>query len=1580
MRLRPILLVALLILTPMSQFVDVGTATGGRSIACTGTVCLNEALPNPNGDDTDTWPNGEWMEIYNSGSTAVNVLNWELENKVGKKLSFDSTSIVGYEAGNSSTWTIQPGDYMVIARNGTPTSVFYLTNTYDKIDLLDSFGNRVDQASWNGTQASGVSLEEDSTNSTADWVATNTPTPGLVNSASTGSVQSDLMITEVMANPWPSYDNESWPGGEWVEIMNTGSSDINLTGWTIVDNAGSVLSMNSSHLIGSSMTISPNENRIVAVNGSSTSGVLNNNGAETIRLLWPNGTLSQSVSWSGTYPGFSLVEQPGAYWGPAAFPTPEQINPMPWDVIVNGTSPLRISEVLPNAAIDGAQLPDGEWVELHNTGAGTINLIGWMLRDGMGNITQIDTLSLEVNSSQPDTTINADGRRLVQFYSGTELWDDYNHLMLMEPSGVVVSKAWWTSDHGENISLIEAEMPTDPWTPAPWPTPGQPEPNTTTVLGEIAFNEIMPDAVGNDSASWPNGEWIEVINNGNTTVDLTNWRITAGSRNLIIDIQNLPLKDNAVLQPGEITVVAVNGSSFYMLNTNPDTIELRDGSSQLISTMSWNDSTEGESVWYWQDDWSQAPWPTPGQPNPATSPYTGAHDIEVTEILAHCADGSVNPDHDWVEVLNNGSSMIELAGWRLLSDDGDLFHARSDRMWNNSSTIIAPNERFVITVPMWFVSGLGGGMQLEDPDGVLVDEVVWTITTDCQTMNGEGEATIWPTPGQPEPEPSQFAGPDDLKFSRFMYDEKSNSTNDEFFEISNTGTLPAVLNGWTVSKISTGGYSFNGTFSSGIIAPGESVIISPDASSVKGFSETTILDADDVMNYPVWLSDSGATIQLISPGGIHADSFVYGNGPTDAGGWSGVSIAEPVTTIDRIVYLRGDGCGYMPDTDTAADWQVRWSMAGASHFCGVNTFSDNTNVTTLVGPDSGLAEVVEWIEGAQDSIHLHVYQFHHSVLAYYLIAAQNRGVDVTVVVQEPVGWWDDYSQGQSLGIMWELKDGGVDVLQFEYTSNSPYSYLHSKVAVRDDSSVWIGSGNWKESTMPDDGVGNRDWGVIVDSVDLANIVLERLVFDEEISNVHVSRPTISQPSAGSYTSAHSAILETSADVFTGPIEGELLTCPDDCIVGLTNLINSANDSVLLSLQYLEMNWYWGWQTNPLTEALYDAAQRGVSIRLIINQHYVSDNPDIREAVNDLNEQWGLEEGFDVEAILMSENNTVTKLHNKGVIIDNETVLVSSINWGDNAILRNREMGLVLHSQAIASAFAVSWWEDWNRLDDLTDSDADGMPDKWEVENGLNRSRYATEASDDPDGDGLSNIQEMSYDSNPWSEDTDGDCILDGNEILWAATLTNVSATEAIQLVDADGDGENDSITFGCIPTVVDNSGNNSNNNTDNNTNQTSNNNTTTEDSDGDGILDSFDDCPNTIAGVATDTQGCSNEQNKDQTANQAGEEESPTGLNFMLWLIAAGVITLIGATIILFLRTKPEEGDIQFEELGEVKNFDMPILDGTTPEPIVASGPDMSKFPRWDLERVQSYLDSGWTEDQLADWYQQQIDDNSTQG
>ena len=264
MKVKAVSLTIILFLTSVSVLVETTEASvSGRALACSGTICLNEALPNPNGYDDATWPNGEWMEIHNSGSTAIDVLDWELENKAGKILKFNSTTIVGYQSGNSSTWTISPGDYMVIARNGYGN--FYLTNSFDYITLRDASGNFQDQASWNST-SSGVSLEEDSTNSMNDWIPTNTPTPGSVNSQATGPVYTGVSFNEVMANPFFSDDNSSWPGGEWIELHNEGTSDVNMTGWTIVDNAGNIIPLNQSHLIGNSNIIVAGGYRIVAVN------------------------------------------------------------------------------------------------------------------------------------------------------------------------------------------------------------------------------------------------------------------------------------------------------------------------------------------------------------------------------------------------------------------------------------------------------------------------------------------------------------------------------------------------------------------------------------------------------------------------------------------------------------------------------------------------------------------------------------------------------------------------------------------------------------------------------------------------------------------------------------------------------------------------------------------------------------------------------------------------------------------------------------------------------------------------------------------------------------------------------------------------------------------------------------------------------------------------------------------------------------------------------------------------------------------------------------------------------------------
>ncbi|MBA2427959.1 MAG: hypothetical protein H0V60_12890, partial [Actinobacteria bacterium] len=81
----------------------------------------------------------------------------------------------------------------------------------------------------------------------------------------------------------------------------------------------------------------------------------------------------------------------------------------------------------------------------------------------------------------------------------------------------------------------------------------------------------------------------------------------------------------------------------------------------------------------------------------------------------------------------------------------------------------------------------------------------------------------------------------------------------------------------------------------------------------------------------------------------------------------------------------------------------------------------------------------------------------------------------------------------------------------------------------------------------------------------------------------------------------------------------------------------------------------------------------------------------------------------------------------------------------------------------------------------TDSDRDGMPNRWETSNNLNPNHPNAKA--DPDKDRLKNLAEFRNDSEPKDEDTDNDGLDDGDEV-------KMDVFDDLDVDDNDSDGDN----------------------------------------------------------------------------------------------------------------------------------------------------------------------------------------------
>ena len=368
-------------------------------------------------------------------------------------------------------------------------------------------------------------------------------------------------------------------------------------------------------------------------------------------------------------------------------------------------------------------------------------------------------------------------------------------------------------------------------------------------------------------------------------------------------------------------------------------------------------------------------------------------------------------------------------------------------------------------------------------------------------------------------------------------------------------------------------------------------------------------------------------------------------------------------------------------------WDRRVLMLGQSRLLPA-TFSDVT-VTTFVSPDCSYEVFSSVVLQAEHELRINVYEFTSTNLSALIIDAEKRGVDVNILVEGgPVGGMSP----EERTVILAMNESGIPVYEMAALTggHAPYRYDHAKYLVIDRDAVLLTSENFKYSGFPPPGIsGNRGWGVYLESPEVADYFTRVYQIDISGSAIMpvkgISGPVETIPNVP-YTA------EFTPERFYNATVSPVIA--PDTSDQITSLIDSAQGSIEIEQAYITNES--AMELNPYLAAAINASRRGVAVRVLLDSYWYNvedtkDNDEMVALINTIAEK----EHIPLEARCAElSHGGIEKIHNKGVIVDDQRVLVSSINWNSNSPNFNREAGVIIDHPGVARYFRDVFEDDW----------------------------------------------------------------------------------------------------------------------------------------------------------------------------------------------------------------------------------------------------------------------------------------------
>lgn len=745
---------------------------------------------------------------------------------------------------------------------------------------------------------------------------------------STGTGEVTLAITEVA--PWSS---SSAIGADWFEVTNFGTSAVDLTGWTMDDSSGaSALSVPLSGVT----SLAPGESAIFLETATLATV------APTFLTTWFGGTVPAGLqigSYSGSGVGLStggdgvhLFDGTGTLQANVTFgPAPSAAPLATFDNAagLNDMAVTTLSIVGQNGAFVAAN-DVGAIGSPGTVGAGATPIVGIVAVDDTASEAGADTAVFRFTRSGSTTsamTVNY----VITTGAGQATADDYTPTL----SGTVSIPAG-------QASLDVTIVPVDDVTP-----------EGTETLTLTLFDTGSYDVGAADSATVSLLD-DDAANQAPTAVSLIN---TVSSISEAADVTSaVRVADVSVTDDGMGTnVLSLSG-------TDAAAFQITGGSLFLVAGTALDHASKPTlAVTVAVDDASVGGTPdaTVGFTLTVTQAATPPSALVISEIAAWSSSSSLGAD--WFEVTNTGAVAVDLTGWKV----DDSSHAIATAVALNGISSIAPGEAVIFIettdlatasaafTTLWFganparaprigsyagsgigLSGSGDEVTLFDAAGNLVAGVGFGASpaAPLATFDNHAGTTANTLPltviaglsavgvngaFAAAGDANQVGSPGIGNVGRLLVTEvapwgSNASYAADWFEVTNVGSEPVDLTGWTVDDSSNAVATSVALVGVASVAPGQSVVFyegAPGAIATAfqtawfGSSVPSGLAIGSYTGSGIGLSGSGDAVNLFDASGLWRTGVTFGAATTNVSFDNAAGLAS-VTTLS-VVGVRG---------------------------------------------------------------------------------------------------------------------------------------------------------------------------------------------------------------------------------------------------------------------------------------------------------------------------------------------------------------------------------------------------------------------------------------------------------------------------------------------------------------------------------------------------------------------------------------------------------------------------------------------------------------------------------------------------